>query len=81
MTDSEALDLITTVVREVLDDDDIILTPSSTAASVEGWDSVAHVNIVISLERRLRRTFTTEQIESLLSVRDLMEVAQSKVTA
>ena len=73
----EALDLITSVVREVLDNDEIILSPSSTPADVEGWDSVAHVNIVISLERKLRRTFTTEQIESLQSVADLIRVAQS----
>lgn len=75
MNDKDALDLITSIVRDALDDDTIVLAPSSTAADVKGWDSVAHVNIVLSLERRLGRTFTTEQIESLLSVGDLMRVA------
>jgi acyl carrier protein len=77
VTDTDALDLITSVVRDVLDNDEITLSPSSTPAEVAGWDSLAHVSIVLSLERKLRRTFTTEQIESLQSVGDLVRVAQS----
>ena len=78
MKDKEALDLITSVVRDVLDNDEIVLSPSSTPADVKGWDSVAHVNIVITVERKLGRTFTTEQIESLQSVADFIRVANSE---
>jgi acyl carrier protein len=77
VNDAEALELITSVVRDVLDDDAIVLSPASMPADVKGWDSVAHVSIVVSLERKLRRAFTTEQIESLQSVGDLVRVAQT----
>ena len=41
---------IEAIVRDLLGDDDISLTAETKPAEVEGWDSLANVNIVYSIE-------------------------------
>jgi acyl carrier protein len=76
MTDEESLVLVTEIVRDVLDNDDIVLSNASTAASTPGWDSIAHTGIVIALERKLGRSLTTQQIEGIATVGDLVKLVQ-----
>jgi acyl carrier protein len=38
------------VVRDIIGDDDICLTPDTATADVDGWDSLANVSIIFSLE-------------------------------
>ena len=46
MTDEEILARIETVVRDVVGDDSIKLTMNTVAQEVDGWDSMAHINII-----------------------------------
>jgi acyl carrier protein len=39
---------LTTVFREVLDEDDIGLKPETTADDVDGWDSLSHIRLVLA---------------------------------
>lgn len=43
--------LVAEVFQEVLDIDDLVLTRETTADQVDGWDSLAHVRIVIAIEQ------------------------------
>jgi len=68
MTESEILLGLTQVFRDVFDDDDIVLTPETTAADIEGWDSQAHVNLIVAAEVRFGVRFRTAELESLHNV-------------
>ena len=78
MTDEEILAKITDVVRDQLDDDDIQLTMNTFASSVEGWDSLAHVRIMIAVEEEFGIQFQTTEISSLKHVGDLVTLEKSK---
>ena len=39
MNETQILEALTQVFRDVFDDDDIVLTAATTAQDVEGWDS------------------------------------------
>jgi acyl carrier protein len=49
----------------VFGDDDIVLTETSTAGDVDGWDSLMHLNVVIALEKRFGVRFSTAEISLL----------------
>ena len=68
MTETEILLGLTQVFRDVFDDDDIVLTPETTAADIEGWDSQAHVNLIVAAEVRFGVRFRTAELESLHNV-------------
>lgn len=78
MTDLEIMDGITEVVREALDDDTIILTPSSVAGDFAGWDSFKHITIVVATEMRFGIKFRTAEIESLKEIGDFVALIRKK---
>jgi|APAra7269096979_1048534.scaffolds.fasta_scaffold185260_1 acyl carrier protein len=72
MTEDQILERITDVVRDELDDDEVVLTPDTKARDVEGWDSLAHVRIMVAVEQAFGVHFDMADITSLDSVGDLV---------
>ena len=64
------------IVRDELDDETISLTPQTKASDVEGWDSLAHVRIVIAVETVFGLRFDTSDIGDLKSVGDLVALVE-----
>lgn len=73
---SDILDRIQDVVRDELDDDEIALTNETSASDVDGWDSLAHVRIVIAIEGEFGVRFDTGKITSLKNVGDLVALVE-----
>ncbi len=53
------------IFREVFDDPHLDLRDAMTAADVEGWDSLAHINLIIAIERQLGIKFATAEISRM----------------
>ena len=70
---------LTEVFQDVFDDDRIVLTPETTAADIDGWDSVAHVNLIVAIEARLKVKFKTSEVEGLHNVGQLAGVLEYKL--
>lgn len=62
---SEILAAVTEIVRDVFGDDDIVLSETTTADDIDGWDSLMHLNLVIAVEKRFGIRFTTAEISGL----------------
>ena len=54
-----------TVFRNVFNDDEIVLKDAMTADDVDGWDSLAHINLIIATERHFKVKFATAEISGL----------------
>ena len=63
MTDIRAE--LQTVFHSVFGDDDIVLKDEMTADDVDGWDSLAHVNLIIAVEKRFGIRFAAAEISNL----------------
>ena len=79
MTDDEVLERLTNLIRDVLDDEDIVVTPTTTAEDVKDWDSANHINIVVTAESRFKVKFNSAEIERLRNVGDFVTVIQKKL--
>lgn len=55
-------DALQQIIRDVLGDDEIALDPSTSAQDVEGWDSLAHINIMVAVESAYGVTFSSQQL-------------------
>jgi acyl carrier protein len=69
---------LTEVFRDVFDDDEIVLTPRLSADDVEGWDSLKHVRLVLTVERTFHVKFSASEIGRLKNVGDLAALIHSK---
>ena len=72
------IERLTPIFRDVLDDDDLIITPATAAADVDGWDSLAHIRLVVSIEKALGMRFTAEEVSALQNVGDLAALVIKK---
>jgi acyl carrier protein len=62
---NKLLDDLNDVLRTVFDDDSLIVTPTSTADDVDGWDSMMHINVIIAVEKRFGVKFAAAEINGL----------------
>lgn len=53
------------ILRDILDDDTINIDAQMKAADFQGWDSLAHLNIVIAAEKVFGIRFATAEIAGL----------------
>ena len=60
------------VFREVFDDDDIALSANTTAADVDGWDSVANIRLMVSVEEAFRIRFDVGEFQEYRNVGELI---------
>lgn len=81
MTDDDILAKLTEIFQDILDDDDIVLTPATTANDIKDWDSANHINLVVSTEMRFNVKFTNVDIEQLKNVGDFVALIQKKLAA
>jgi acyl carrier protein len=78
MDETEIIKKLTDVFRDNLDLDDLSLTLETSAADVDGWDSLAHVRLMIATERAFGCRFETAEISGLKNVGALVELLQQK---
>jgi acyl carrier protein len=73
------IDKLTEIMRDVFDDDDIKPSEAMTADDVDGWDSLSHIRLMVSIERQFKIKFTNAEIERLLNVGDLLKAIEAKL--
>ncbi len=73
------------VFRQVFDDDSLALRDEMTADHVPGWDSMAHIGLMVAIEKRFKVKFATAEIAKLKekgqNVGTLLALVQKKLGA
>jgi acyl carrier protein len=72
MTADQIRDRVATIVAETLGLDGVLLADQTTAADVEGWDSLANVQIIVAIEKMFGIRFRTGEIAAIKNVGDLV---------
>jgi acyl carrier protein len=69
------------VFRDVFDDPALQVRDDMTAADVDGWDSLMHVTLIVSLEQAFGIRFIAAEISGLKDVAALRQVIERKLAA
>jgi acyl carrier protein len=69
------------LLREIVDDDTIVLADGTTAEDVADWDSTNHVRLMVALESALNIRFETDEIAAPECVGELIDLIRSKLPA
>lgn len=67
------------IFREVLDSPDLVLTDELTAPKVQGWDSLNHVTLVMTLEEQFQVKFTTREVMGWRNVGQMLDCLEQKL--
>jgi acyl carrier protein len=71
---------LTTLFQDVFDDDSILVAPELTAKDVDGWDSLTHIRLMLSIEKTFRIKFSTSEIGKLENVGALVALIQARTS-
>jgi acyl carrier protein len=55
------------------------ITASSSPETVEAWDSVNHLNLILALEQEFGLVFEPEEYEEMSSVDRILTIVQGKL--
>ncbi len=72
------LDRVRRVVADIFDLELEQVAESSSPETTEAWDSLQHLNLVLALEQSFGVAFTTEEINQMLSVGEIVNVLRKK---
>ena len=64
--------------REVLEDPSLQITRESSALTVDGWDSLAHVSLIVAVEEMFNVRFALGELEELRCVGDMVDLIAIK---
>ena len=76
---TEVISRLNHIFQDVFDDDEIAVTPETTAKDVEGWDSLMHVTLLVNVEKAFGFKFSSAEIAGLKKVGDLVNAIQHSV--
>ena len=76
----EIIDKLTEILQTVMNDDSIEVYEELSATDVENWDSLNHVNLMISVESEFGIRFNSDEISSLANIGELIQLIKEKTS-
>ncbi len=69
------------VFREVFDDEKLAVHRETQAKDVEGWDSLTHITLIMTLEDTFKIKFTTREVMGFQNVGEMMDCLRVKLAS
>jgi acyl carrier protein len=79
MTEPEIYEALNEIFRRLFKDPNLTVRPETRAEDVRGWDSLAHVRLILACEKRCGVRFKTSEISEFQNVGDLVRLVQKKL--
>ena len=76
---SKIFDKLIPIFQDVFDDDILIVNEKTKADDIEEWDSLAHIRLIIYIEKTFDLRFTTDEISNLSNVGDMAKLISLKI--
>jgi acyl carrier protein len=70
---------LTEIFEDVFDEDSIVVTPELAAKDVDGWDSLTHIRLILTVEKAFKIKFSTSEVGKMENVGDLVKLIKARV--
>jgi acyl carrier protein len=79
MDEAQIYARLSEIFQDVFDEDHIEVTPELSAKDVDGWDSLTHIRLILTIEKAFGVKFSTSEIGKLENVGALVSLIKSRV--
>ena len=79
MSEEEIYERLNNVFRDVFDDDEIVVNANTTANDIEDWDSLEHINLIVSVEQEFGMKFNMNEVTTMKNVGDMVNIIKSRI--
>ena len=80
MHSSDIIQDLQPIFSDVLDLPDLCLTAESNASNVEGWDSLAHISLVVASQKRYNIKFALAELRNIKNVGEMADLIVKKTS-
>jgi len=81
MTREDVFQELNEVFQDVFDDETISVNDSTTSKDIEDWDSLEHINLVVSIEKRFKMKFTMGEITEMKNVGEMVNIILDRMVS
>lgn len=79
MSAEEILTTVGKIIREVLEVPGLNVTNETSAADVDEWDSMTHIQLIAAIEAQYKLRFALGELQALKNVGDMVALIQKKL--
>jgi acyl carrier protein len=79
MEKSEVLKQVNEIFIDVLEKEDLVINEQTVAKDIEEWDSLAHIRLVVAIEKTFKLHFSSREIQSWENVGEMIDCIHEKV--
>lgn len=79
MEREEVFEKLNEIFQDVFDDDTIEVDEDTTAADIEGWDSIIHITLVDAIEEEFDISFDMKTVVKLKNVGEMVDAILEEV--
>tara|TARA_B110000977_G_scaffold121820_1_gene156665 strand:+ start:484 stop:723 length:240 start_codon:yes stop_codon:yes gene_type:complete len=66
------------IFQNIFDDDNLIITNLTAAKDISEWDSLAHIRLIVAIEKSFNLRFSANEISKLKNVGDVVDLIMLK---
>jgi acyl carrier protein len=71
---------LTEIFKDILDLNALSLVRNTTASDIEEWDSLAHISLLIAIEKEFNIKLSLIEVEQLQNVGDMLDLIYLKTS-
>ena len=80
MSEEEIYERLNNVFRDVFDNDEIVVNANTTANDIEDWDSLEHINLIVSVEQEFGMKFNMNEVTTMKNVGDMVNLIKERAS-
>ena len=79
MKNNELITRVTSIFRETFDNDSLVISAEMNADSIDEWDSLTHIRLIVSHEIEFGDKFSISEVNELENIGDFIKLLESKI--
>lgn len=79
MSREEIFKKLNEVFCDVFDDPNIQISDLTTAADIEGWESLTHITLISSVEDAFDISFSMKEVVKMKNVGEMVDIIEEKI--
>ena len=68
------------IFQDVFDEEDIVVDAGTNSDTIEDWDSLEHINLVVAIEKAFGLKFSMDEVTGMKNVGEMVEIIKARGT-
>lgn len=73
-------EILNGIFQDVFDDEELTVNAETNSDSIEDWDSLEHINLVVAIEKAFGMKFSMDEVTGMKNVGEMVEIIKQRAT-